>query len=132
MISHAPPYGLAPRSFAFAQLAGLTGRLPLGETRETVLACLLGARLVAAMVPPVCLAPEQRRARADAAAAWLAALALPDDVRPPLARLLEASADSVAAARAALLDVLQQVPALDEPARAELEALAGRLARGDG
>ena len=52
MIPLAPPYGLAPRSFGFAQLAAFAGRATLGATRETALACLIGARLVVAMTPP--------------------------------------------------------------------------------
>ena len=132
MIPLAPPYGLAPRSFGFAQLAAFAGRATLGATRETALACLIGARLVVAMTPPFRLTPEQRRERAAAAVAWLGALTLPAELRPLLQRLFEASAETIAAARAALRDVRRAVTMLDEGSRAELDALEEWLERAAG
>ena len=129
MIPLAPPYGLAPRTFGFRHLAAFAGRAALGGSRETALACLVGARLVAAMVPPFHLTPEQRQARAAAAVAWLGALALSAEERPLFERLFEASAESVAAARGALREVRQAAAALDEAALAELDAVDDWLER---
>src|SRR5690606_20930628 len=75
-----PPSGLATPPFPFPALAGLAGLAPLGESRETVLAALVGARLALATMPPYRLPAEQREARSSAALAWLDAIALPATV----------------------------------------------------
>jgi hypothetical protein len=101
----------------------------LGETRETVLACLVAARLVVATLPPYRLQPDQRRSRAAAALAWLSALAVPAPIRPPLAALFEATGDG-APAVGPMLDALRgalradPTGALDAASAAELDRLA--------
>lgn len=123
-----PPYGLAVPAFPFPALARLAGQAQLGETRETVLACLVAARLVVATLPPYRLQPDQRRSRAAAALGWLGALAVPASIRPALGALYEAtaSAPAVAPALRTLLDALRADPAgaLDAPSMTELDQLA--------
>ena len=123
------PYALDTPVFPFPALTTLAARATLGASRETVLACLLAARLATAVLPPYRLTAEQRQRRADAAAAWLDALALPDAVRPPLRALVEATGSrSPSEIGAALLAMRQAVaPVLDGPSAAELLALAERL-----
>ncbi|HEY0970409.1 MAG TPA: hypothetical protein VGE02_05480 [Gemmatimonadales bacterium] len=130
MLVPAPlPYALATPVFPFPALTALAARSALGATRETVLACLQGARLAAATLPPYRLTADQRERRAAAAAAWLAALTLPDTARPALTRLFEAAGGAPAAElRDALLDVrAAAAEALDAQSGAELLALARRL-----
>ncbi|MHB1225728.1 MAG: hypothetical protein ACYC2G_16995 [Gemmatimonadaceae bacterium] len=124
-----PPYGLAIPAFPFPALARLAGQAQLGETRETVLACLVAARLVLATLPPYRLQPDQRRSRSAAALAWLSALAVPAPVRPALTALYEATTDgapSVGPMLDALRDALRAAPpgALDAASAAELDRLA--------
>lgn len=133
MLVPAPlPHALATPVFPFPALTALAARSSLGATRETVLASLVGARLAAATLAPYRLTPEQREGRAAAAVAWLAALTLPEGVRPALGRLFEAAGGASAATlREALLEVsVVAADALDAPSTAELLALAGRLQPG--
>lgn len=128
-----PPYGLAVPAFPFPALARLAGQAQLGETRETVLACLVAARLVLATLPPYRLLPDQRRTRAAAAIAWLSALAVPAAIRPALGTLLGATGDgapAVAGPLAALREALRTdaAGALDAAAAAELDRLAASVA----
>jgi hypothetical protein len=125
-----PPYALAAPEFRFRALAALAGRAAIGGARELVLAVLLGARLVDGTIGDPPLAASMRRARANAARAWLAALALPPSVRSTLARLVEATAGED---RDVLRDAWEAVvalatPSLDIAARAELRRLSAGIA----
>lgn len=121
------PYGLVttPR-FPFPALAAETRAAALGGPREVALACLQGARLAVATLPPYALSAEQRRRRAEAALAWLTALALPAELRPPLVALYTAATrDASPALRDALLALSAAAEgALRPAATAELVALA--------
>jgi hypothetical protein len=129
----APPFSLAPPTFAFPALAAQAGRAALGGARETVLACLMGARLVVGALEGG-IGLEARAARAVAAKSWLASLALPATVRPPLVRLFESSGSAPRDELATLLRSVTVVTAqyLDQGARLELESLVGSLADGTG
>jgi hypothetical protein len=124
------PYALATPVFAFRSLAALAGRAPLGGPRETALATLIAARLVAGVTEPFPLLQPLRKARADAAKLWLSSVALPVPVRTAVVRLIDASVGEdrrvVAQALAKVTDVT--APQLDRGARSELERLASRLA----
>lgn len=112
-------------AFPLPALARLSAQAQLGSTRETVLACFLAARLVVATLPPYRLQGEQRRARADAAMAWLSALALPPAVRPALVALGEAASGEDPTATATALATLRvhAGDVLDDAAAAELDQL---------
>lgn len=130
MLVPAPlPYALATPVFPFPALTALAARSALGDTRETVLACLVGARLASATLPPYRLTSEQRQRRAAAAASWLGALTLPDDVRPALATLFAAAASASPPELGGALIAMRcaTARALDGPSSAELLALAERL-----
>src|SRR6185437_5255316 len=86
-----PPFTLAAPTFAFRSLATLAARAALGGPRETALATLIAARLVAGAAPPVALAPPLRAARADAARVWLSSVTLPAPVRAAIGKLVDAS-----------------------------------------
>jgi hypothetical protein len=87
-----PPYALSPTTFRFAALAALAGRAPIGGKREVALATYLVARLTHDTLPPRELPRELRAERAAAARNWLSTLALPAAVRPPLLKLVDATA----------------------------------------
>lgn len=129
MIGHPPPYALATPAFRFRALAALAGRAPLGGERELVLACYMAARLAVALLPPAPLPAPARGARASSARLWFASLALPAALRPPLARLLQASTgDDPAAVGAALRAVAAAGDEiLDEASATELAQLAAEL-----
>lgn len=128
------PYGLvATPRFAFPALAEATRCAPLGGPRETALACLQGARLAAATLPPYELGAELRRRRGEASLAWLGALVLPAEVRPPLTALFTAAAQGPSPA---LRDALRALPtaaagALSVAAADELLALASAIPAGE-
>lgn len=129
-----PPYGLrAVPAFPLPALAALAGRSSLGGARETVLACLLAARLALALLPPEPLSDASRRARAQGTLEWLAATAVPPAVRDAASAVAEASTRAPDAAPPALAAALRALApaaaaALDDPAMAELTALADALA----
>lgn len=103
----------------------------MGGPRETALSCLLIARLVAdAIDPALGLAPDQRRARAQAARHWLGAAALTPPARAALMRLSDAAAAERLDGMAVALDSVMTVTAnaLDPAARLELSRLAQTLA----
>ena len=87
----APPYALSSPRFPFRALAALVGRSPLGGEREIALATLLAARLVVGTLPPNPLPQSVRITRANGARVWVAALALPAQLRQCLTRLLDAT-----------------------------------------
>jgi hypothetical protein len=116
--------------FRFRALATNAGRAPLGGAREAGLACYVGARLAAGLLPPIELSDEERMSRAAAARVWLASLALPAPIRGPLVKLIDATraAAPLAQAGAALVTVADAAASyLDGPALAELRALAAQL-----
>jgi hypothetical protein len=124
------PYALATPVFAFRALAALAGRAPLGGPRETAIATLIAARLVAGVLEPFPLLQPLRKARADAAKLWLSSVALPTPIRTSVLRLIDATTGEdrriVAQALGKVTDVT--APHLDRGARSELERLAARLA----
>jgi hypothetical protein len=128
-VATSPPYSLAPALFRFRALATNAGRAPLGGAREAGLACYVGARLAAGLLPPFELSDEERVSRAAAARVWLASLALPAAIRTPLVKLIDATrAAPLEQAGAALVTVADAAASyLDGPALAELRALASQL-----
>ena len=126
MIGAPPPFALASPRFLCPALAQLAGRAPLGGGREVVLACFVGARLAATLLPEHALPPAVRLARAGAARTWLTTLSLPAALRIPCARLVDASAGADVDILAAALERVTEGAAeqLDGAARAELEALS--------
>ena len=124
------PYGLvaAPR-FPFPALAAATRHAALGGPRESALACLQGARLAVAVLPPYALSGEVRRRRAESALGWLAALALPAKLRAALMTLYAAAAHgaspSLRDAIRALTDASAEM--LSSAATAELSALGAAV-----
>lgn len=125
------PYSLRPIAFPFAALAAMGARAPMGGPRETALACLLVARIVADAIDPASgLAPEQRRARAHAARHWLGAATLAPQARAALVRLADATAAERPDGMAVALDTVMTVTAnlLEPAARLDLSRLAQTLA----
>src|SRR5262245_55526167 len=87
-----PPFALAAPGFPLRSLAALASRAALGGPREVLLAAMQAARMVEGAAGPHPLPESLRRARANAARAWLAALALPNTSRLTIARAIELSA----------------------------------------
>ncbi|HLV25812.1 MAG TPA: hypothetical protein VKZ41_05840 [Gemmatimonadales bacterium] len=117
------PYATAPVRFRFPALAALAGRSPLGGRREAVLGTLQVARLVA-VAGDANFDPAARAERSAATQSWLAAIALPDQLRAALTDALNAAGNDPDTAADALKRVLDVVsPSLDEPSRSELKAL---------
>jgi hypothetical protein len=121
-----PPYALVTPAFHFRALAALAGRATLGGARELLVGALLMARLADACTGPHPLTTPQRRARANAARAWLASLTLPAIVRAVFSRVMEATATDDRRALAEAWDGLVSLvtPSLDMSSRAELRRLA--------
>lgn len=125
------PYALPAPVFPFRHLAALAGRAPIGGAREVALACFVAARLVSDCCDSALdLDEEMRAARCAGAKAWLGTIAIPSPVRAPIAKLAEASATADAKAMAGLVGSLAKAAEsfLDAGSRAELDALAARLA----
>lgn len=124
-----PPYALEPLSFRFAALAALAGRAPIGGQREVALATYVVARLAHDAAPSRLLPIGVRTDRAAAARNWLAAVTLPQAVRPPLVRVIDRSAGESATAVAAAVRSVISVTAsyLNPAARFELAKLADLL-----
>ena len=130
---HSAPQSIAVRALPFRALAALVARSPMGGEREIAMACFMAARLLGPVADPPggeAIPADARGERATAARAWLAGLAMPATLRTLFARVLDASATSDRAAMAERLEALTDSVArfLDEPAKAELDALAERLA----
>lgn len=91
--------------------------------------CYMCARLASGMLPPLPLAQAARATRAAAAKSWFASLTLPAALRPPFARVLEASSGTSRAATAAAMRALLAAATthLDEASRREMEGIAARL-----
>lgn len=124
-----PPYALAQPGFPLRSLAALAARAALGGPRETLLAVMQAARMAEGAAGLHPLPEAQRRARANAARAWLAALALPASPRQTISRVIEASAGSNRDALAAAWDAVVQLitPGADLGARAELRRVSMML-----
>ncbi len=109
-------------------MAGLAGRLPLGGGREVALAVLSISRLASGLLPPDSFSPEDRQTRAAAARVWLASLALPAQLRVPLARAVDASAQGAVPMAGALRIVSASAGSfLDPAASLEVDRLVRRL-----
>jgi hypothetical protein len=123
------PYALQAPTFRFRGLANLAGRAPIGGAREVALACFVAARLAHECTHAVGEEQEARAARSAAAKAWLGTLALPSTVRSQVVRCAELSVDGQSVAVAGELAALVQAAAtfLDQPSRAELDALTAAL-----
>jgi hypothetical protein len=123
-----PPYALATTSFRFAALAALAGRAPLGGQREVALAAYMAARLAQDVLPERGVPQPSRAERAAGAKNWLASLALPAAVRPPLAKLVDATgADATGTANALRAVAAATAAFLDPRARSELDRLVTTL-----
>ena len=122
------PYAVVAPSFRFPALAALAGRTAIGGQREVALAAYLAARLAQDALPDRGLSPAVRAERASGARSWLSTLSLPQNVRTPLAQLMDASAQDVRDAAAALRPVMAVTASyLDRGARSELQNLASML-----
>lgn len=125
-----PPFALAAPGFPLRSLAALASRAALGGPREVLLAAMQAARMVEGAAGPHPLPESLRRARANAARAWLAALALPNASRLTIARAIEVSAggerEALAQAWEAVVTLI--TPAADLGTRAELRRLSLMLA----
>ena len=128
--SSSPPFALAAPGFPLRSLAALAARAALGGPREVLLAAMQAARMVEGAAGQHPLPESLRRARANSARSWLAALALPSASRLTIARAIEASAS---AERDALAQAWEGVvtlvtPGADLAARAELRRVTLMLA----
>ena len=96
-----------------------------------VLACFVGARLAATLLPAHALPSAVRLARAGAARTWLTTLSRPAALRVPCARLVDATAGEDTGVLAAALERVTEGAAqqLDGASRAELESLGRALRR---
>lgn len=124
------PYALEPTPFPFPALAALAGRAALGGPREVALACLVAGRLVRDSGNGDGLTGDQRKVRAQRTRQWLGSAAIPQPVRTPLVRLVDAAGAGDAQALRAALQAVMTVTAnhLDPAARLELERLAQAIA----
>lgn len=123
-----PPYSLATTAFRFAALAALAGRAPLGGQREVALATYMAARLAQDVLPERGVPQTSRAERAVGAKSWLATLALPNSVRPALAKLVDSTGtDQRATATAFRAAAAATATFLDPRARSELDQLLSAL-----
>ncbi len=101
----------------------------IGGPREVTLACLMAARLTAALIEPFDIPPESLRERADRARGWSGTLTVPGEVRAMLMRVIELAGRVDRAAAAAALDDLAAAASLhlDEQSRAELRMMSRQL-----
>jgi hypothetical protein len=116
-------------SFRFAALASLAGRAPIGGQREVALAAYVVARLAQDAGSPRPFPAAVRESRAVAARNWLAAVNLPQTVRPLLLKLIDRTVtDSPAETGAAVRSVIAGTANfLSGAARGELTDLAEAL-----
>lgn len=123
-----PPYALLPLGFPFPALAALAARAPLGGAREVAVATLQIARVVRD-AGSAALDDALRTQRAAATRSWLAAFALPPEVRAPLGAIVDASAEGERQAVEALRRALPTLARwLDDAALAELGRLVSSVA----
>ena len=119
-----PPFAVPPNRFPFRALAARAGRAPLGGEREVAMAALMIARLACDALRERLPAAKQREARAVAAKAWLASIAVPARARPVLVRAVDATARDGAAIGAAIDELVKVAGTwLDEASIGELRAV---------
>lgn len=121
------PFALDTPIFAFASLATLAARAPLGGPREIALAAYATARM-AEDVGIDALPFDSRRTRAVSARRWLSTLTISDPVRRAFLELIaatETDARTTAVAVRHVIDVTSAV--LDGPSRSDLDRLAKEL-----
>ncbi len=127
VVQSLPPYALATPGFPLRAIAALAARAALGGPREVLLAVMQAARMAEGAAGPHPLPESLRRARANAARSWLAALALPQAPRQAIARVIEASAGSDSDALARAWEAVAQLvvsPGTDLAVRAELRRVS--------
>lgn len=121
----APPYALAPATFRFAGLANLAGRAPLGGMREVAIATYVAVRLAHDVLAARGLSQPTRAERAAQARSWLANVALPQTVRPALAKLIDTTAADPATVAPAVRVVIEVTASyVDRASALELDQLA--------
>ena len=134
VIGQQPRFALATPRFPFRALAACAGRASLGGDREIAMACLVGGRLAAGMLPPYNIAAADLKARSTAAKHWLASLSLPAPVRSGFMHVADAvgagNRRNVADALTQLVSVAQR--SIDEASSSELAAVAAGLDSGEG
>lgn len=121
-----PPFALAAPGFPLRSLASLAARSALGGPREVLLAAMQAARMVEGAAGPHPLPESLRRSRANAARAWLSALALPSSSRLIISRAIDASAGAEREALAQSWEgvVTLVTPGADLATRAELRRVS--------
>lgn len=126
-----PPFAPPRALFACPGLAALAAKAPLGGPRESLTGALMAARLAAGMGAPHPLTAATRRARAENAKSWIAALTMPSKVRAALVRAFVVSTGEDRAAMAESLVHVTDVTALhlDRHARSDLVRLGESLCR---
>ena len=121
------PFALDTPTFAFASLAALASRAPLGGAREVAIVAFTAARM-ADDVRTGGFSADERRARAAGAKRWMGTLSLAEPVRKSFLDLIGATEQDGATTAAALRRVIEVTGAqLDALSRADLERLARDL-----
>ncbi len=130
VIGQQPRFSLATPRFRFRALAACAGRASLGGGREVAMACLVGARMASAMLPPYSIPLTDSKSRSAAAKQWLASLSLPPTIRTALGHLADtvASGNRTDAAEALSKLLGAAVQKVDEASVSELRALIADLA----
>ena len=121
------PFALDTPTFAFASLAALAARAPLGGAREVAIVAFATARM-AEDVRDGEHTLEERQVRAAAARRWMTTLSIAEPVRRAFTDLIAATERDGAATGAALRRVMDVTGGqLDAPSRSDLERLAREL-----
>jgi hypothetical protein len=116
--------------FRFRSLTAAAGRAALGGDRETLIACLQLGRLCAGILPPYELSREVTLERTEHTRQWLASIAVPSGIRSTAFGIFGGlTGHDRARCALAFEDLVKAAFAqLDEPSRAELNALIHELA----
>jgi len=116
--------------FRFRSLTAAAGRAALGGDRETLIACLQLGRLCAGILPPYELSREVTLERTENTKQWLASIAVPSGIRSTAFGIFGGlTGHDRARCALAFEDLVKAAFAqLDEPSRAELNALIHELA----
>lgn len=121
------PFALDTPTFAFASLAALAARAPLGGAREIAIVAFAAARM-ADDVRAGGFSAEERQARATGARRWMATLSLAEPVRRAYLELIGATEHDGRAVAVALRRVIEVTGGLlDAASRADLDRLAREL-----
>jgi hypothetical protein len=130
VLGQLPRFALATPVFRFRSLAAAAGRAALGGDRETLIGCLQLGRLCAGILPPYELSREITFERTENTKQWLASLALPSGIRSTAFGIIGALTGHDRARCALAFDDLVKAAfvQLDEPSKAELNALIHELA----